>query len=135
MAIVTTAGTIANDRTGLSTFNPKLRGTRPKELLPDRREHRAGGRPGDDRSGSTCAMSALYKRVRSSPNCRRDTRVLALQVRDLPRVTISARDHGAQHFFEAALLGDLLAKVGAPAGKAIRGPELADVVIVEDRDG
>ena len=80
-------------------------------------------------------MSALYKRVRSSPNCRRDTRVLALQVRDHPRVTISALDHEAQHVFEAALLGDLLAKVGAPAGKAIRGPELADVVMVEDRDG
>jgi hypothetical protein len=29
----------------------------------------------------------------------------------------------------------VLAKVGAPAGKAIRGVELADVVIVEARDG
>lgn len=53
----------------------------------------------------------------------------------LPRVTISAREQGTQHVFEGALLGDVLAKVGAPAGKAIRGPELADVVIVEARDG
>jgi Oxidoreductase molybdopterin binding domain len=37
--------------------------------------------------------------------------------------------------FEGALLGDVLAKVGAPAGKAIHGAELADVVIVEARDG
>jgi hypothetical protein len=28
-----------------------------------------------------------------------------------------------------------LSKVGAPAGKAIRGEELADVVIIEARDG
>ena len=39
------------------------------------------------------------------------------------------------HVFEGALLGDVLAKVGAPAGKAIRGVELVDIVIVEARDG
>ena len=53
----------------------------------------------------------------------------------LPRVKISANGHGTAHVFEGALLGDLLAKVGAPAGKAIHGVELADVVIVEARDG
>ena len=53
----------------------------------------------------------------------------------LPRVKISATEHGTQHVFEGALLGDVLAKVGAPAGKAIRGAELADIVIVEARDG
>ena len=53
----------------------------------------------------------------------------------LPRVQISADEHGAQHLFEGALLRDVLAKIGAPAGKAIRGRELADVVIVEARDG
>jgi hypothetical protein len=44
-------------------------------------------------------------------------------------------EHGTPHVFEGALLGDMLAEVGAPAGKAIRGAELADVVIVEARDG
>jgi hypothetical protein len=53
----------------------------------------------------------------------------------LPRVQLSADEHGAQHVFEGALLRDVLAKVGAPAGKAIHGKELADVVIVEARDG
>ncbi len=53
----------------------------------------------------------------------------------LPRVKLSAREHGAEHVFEGALLGDVLMKVGAPAGNAIRGAELADVVIVEARDG
>lgn len=47
----------------------------------------------------------------------------------------SAKEHGAVHVFEGALLGDVLAKVGAPAGKAIRGVELVDIVIVEARDG
>ncbi len=53
----------------------------------------------------------------------------------LPRVKISANEHGTAHVFEGALLGDLLVKVGAPAGKAIHGMELADVIIVEARDG
>ncbi len=53
----------------------------------------------------------------------------------LPLVKITANQHGAPHVFEGALLGDVLAKVNAPAGKAIRGQELADVVIIEARDG
>ncbi len=53
----------------------------------------------------------------------------------LPRVKVSANEHGTPHVFEGALLGDVLAKVGAPAGKAIHGKELADVVIIEARDG
>jgi hypothetical protein len=53
----------------------------------------------------------------------------------LPRVKIRATQHGAPHEFEGALLGDVLAKVGAPSGKAIRGQELADVIVIEARDG
>jgi len=53
----------------------------------------------------------------------------------LPRVKISATQHGASHEFEGALLGDVLAKVGAPVGKAFRGQELADVIEIEARDG
>jgi hypothetical protein len=53
----------------------------------------------------------------------------------LPRVKIEAKQHGAAHVFEGALLGDVLAKVGAPAGQAIHGAELTDVVIIEARDG
>ncbi len=53
----------------------------------------------------------------------------------LPQVQINAKEHGKAAPFEGALLGDVLTKVGAPAGKAIRGEELADVVIIEARDG
>lgn len=53
----------------------------------------------------------------------------------LPRVTVKVDQHGAVHAYEGALLGDVLAKVGVPRGKAIHGAELADVVIVEASDG
>ncbi len=39
--------------------------------------------------------------------------------------------HEAPHEFEGALLSGIMAKVGTPSGKAIRGAELADIVIVE----
>ncbi len=62
--------------------------------------------------------------------------VLTLSELDaLPQVQINAKEHGKPRAFEGALLGHVLAKVGAPAGKAIRGEELADVVIIEARDG
>ncbi len=38
------------------------------------------------------------------------------------------------HRHEGALLADVLAKVGAPTGKAIRGADLVDVVLVRARD-
>jgi hypothetical protein len=53
----------------------------------------------------------------------------------LPRVKVSATEHGIAHVFEGALLGDVLAKVSAPAGKAIHGGELTNVIVVEARDG
>ncbi len=53
----------------------------------------------------------------------------------LPRVKLSAKQRGQSHVFEGVLLGDVLARVGAPSGKAIRRAELVDVVIVEARDG
>ncbi|HXZ68265.1 MAG TPA: molybdopterin-dependent oxidoreductase [Alphaproteobacteria bacterium] len=53
----------------------------------------------------------------------------------LPRIKFSAMQHRASHEFEGALIGDVLAKVGAPAGKAMRGQELADVIVIEARDG
>ncbi len=53
----------------------------------------------------------------------------------LPRVTISVDQHGATHAYEGALLADVLAKVGVPRGKDIHGKEMADVVVIEARDG
>lgn len=53
----------------------------------------------------------------------------------LPRQTVTFAGHGESHVFEGALLIDVLAKAGAPTGKALRGAELADVVVVEASDG
>lgn len=53
----------------------------------------------------------------------------------LPRAGVTIRQHDQGHAFEGALLGDLVAKVGAAQGKAIHGPELATVIRVTAADG
>ena len=43
--------------------------------------------------------------------------------------------HGATATYQGVMLSDLLARVGAPQGEALRGRELADVVIITASDG
>jgi hypothetical protein len=53
----------------------------------------------------------------------------------LPHVTLEVTQHEAKHTYEGALLGDVLAKVHAPTGKAIHGADLVDIVLVQAKDG
>jgi hypothetical protein len=53
----------------------------------------------------------------------------------LPHVHLSVKQHGEVHAYDGVILGDLLAKVGAPRGEAIKGPELATVVRFTAKDG
>jgi hypothetical protein len=46
-----------------------------------------------------------------------------------------ASEHGPAKRYDGVPLTDLLQSVGAPAGKALRGPALADVVVVSASDG
>jgi hypothetical protein len=46
-----------------------------------------------------------------------------------------ANEHGPPKRYEGVPLTDLLQSVGAPAGKALHGPALADVVVVSAGDG
>ncbi|WP_201722812.1 molybdopterin-binding oxidoreductase [Caulobacter sp. BP25] len=53
----------------------------------------------------------------------------------LPRARVDLDAHGERHRYEGPLLIEVLAKAGAPTGKALRGPAMANVVLVEARDG
>jgi hypothetical protein len=60
----------------------------------------------------------------------------AADIAALPHQTITLQlEGGKNETCEGAPLSAILAKVGAPQGKALRGPELADVVIVGATDG
>jgi hypothetical protein len=58
----------------------------------------------------------------------------AADLASLPRVSVTFDAHGETHVYEGPLLIDVLAKVGAPTGKAIHGAEMADVVLVKAQD-
>jgi hypothetical protein len=53
----------------------------------------------------------------------------------LPQIKLTLDVHGETHAYEGPLLSDVVAKVGAPVGKALHGEALADVVIVKGADG
>ncbi|THD81136.1 MAG: molybdopterin-binding oxidoreductase [Phenylobacterium sp.] len=53
----------------------------------------------------------------------------------MPRVKFVFDAHGQKHEYEGPLLIDLMARVGAPTGKAVGGREMADVILVTAMDG
>lgn len=59
----------------------------------------------------------------------------AADVAALPRVSLSFDAHGQKHTYEGPLLIDVLAKAGAPTGKALHGAALANAVVVRASDG
>jgi hypothetical protein len=59
----------------------------------------------------------------------------AAQIAGAAHVTISARDHDGEAQFEGVPLSAVLALGGVPLGDTMRGPRMADVLMVEAADG
>lgn len=59
----------------------------------------------------------------------------AAAVAALPRVSVPLSIHSADRVFEGPLLLDVLKAVGAETGRDLRGPALAQAVIVRASDG
>lgn len=60
----------------------------------------------------------------------------AADLASMPRVKadLKREDGGVVHY-EGVALSQLLQSVAAPSGHALRGPELADIVVVSSKDG
>ena len=59
----------------------------------------------------------------------------AADIAALPQVQVSFDIHGHTSVYQGPLLMDVLAKVGAPSGEALRGADLSDAVLVGSADG
>lgn len=57
------------------------------------------------------------------------------QIAAMPHQSVTVTWHGATSTFQGVPLTDLLTQVSAPRGEALRGRELADVVVVTAQDG
>ena len=57
------------------------------------------------------------------------------QIAQLPHVQLTVSVEGQTTTYRGVPLSDLLSLVGAPSGKALKGPELRDVVLVTANDG
>jgi hypothetical protein len=62
--------------------------------------------------------------------------VTAAELAAMPHQSATlASEHGPPKHYDGVPLTDLLQSVGAPAGKALHGPALADLVVVSASDG
>jgi DMSO/TMAO reductase YedYZ molybdopterin-dependent catalytic subunit len=62
-------------------------------------------------------------------------RLTTEQIAALPHVSLTVTVEGKTNTYRGVPLAELLSRVGAPAGKALRGAELRDVVLVSAKDG
>jgi hypothetical protein len=84
---------------------------------------------------SLLAAPALAQTLRlEGPDGQRAT-VSEADLAKLPRTRFVFDAHGQKHDYEGVPILDLLARVGAPAGKALGGREMADVILVTAADG
>ena len=58
----------------------------------------------------------------------------AADIAALPHVTLAISVEDKSHTYEGVRLTDILARVGAPEGKALKGADLADVVLITAKD-
>lgn len=63
------------------------------------------------------------------------TSVIAAQISKLPHVTVAVQDHEKPTQFEGVPLALVLSMAGIQLGDAMRGPRMAEVLLVEAADG
>ena len=62
------------------------------------------------------------------------TTLTAAQISGLPHVTISTKDHDTPAQFEGVLVSAVLSLAGVQLGNTLRGPRLAEALLVEAAD-
>lgn len=86
-------------------------------------------------AGLAAAPAALAQSVALVGPDGQTATLTAAYLAALPQVAVSVTQHGQVHAYEGALLGPIVARVGAASGKAIHGAELATVIRVSAADG
>lgn len=83
----------------------------------------------------TASAPAAAQTLQTTGSAGQTASLDAAAVAALPRVSVPLSIHGADHVFEGPLLLDVLKAVGAETGRDLRGPALAQAVIVRATDG
>jgi DMSO/TMAO reductase YedYZ molybdopterin-dependent catalytic subunit len=87
-------------------------------------------------AGTALAGAAGAQSLEVTGLAGRHATLTAADLAALPRTAATLQlEGGRSEACEGAALSDLLAKVGAPQGRALRGPEMADAVLVSAADG
>jgi hypothetical protein len=85
--------------------------------------------------GALAAAPAAAQSLSLSGSAGQKATLSAADLAAMPHVQVTTRAHGQTHVYSGVILGEVLARVGAPRGEAIKGPELATVVRFTAKDG
>src|SRR5580658_5738226 len=85
--------------------------------------------------GLLAARGAAAQSIALSGLAGERVQLSAADIAALPHQAVTLRLEGKSEACDGVPLSLILAKVGAPQGKALRGPEMADVVVVGAADG
>jgi len=80
-----------------------------------------------------CGLSAQTLQIINAEG--EATTLTAAQIAKLPHTTVKVRDHDADAQFVGVPLAALLSSAGIQLGDAIRGPRMAEVLLVTAADG
>jgi hypothetical protein len=84
---------------------------------------------------SLAAAPALAQSVKATGPMGKTASFSVEALAGLPQVKATLTAHGETHVWEGPLLADVLARVDTPTGEKVRGPAMADVVLVTGSDG
>ena len=59
----------------------------------------------------------------------------AAELKAMPRTTVSVMDQGREVKYSGVLIGEILARAGAPLGRDLSGPAVATYVVATGKDG
>ncbi len=82
---------------------------------------------------ATCKLRAQTVQVINADG--HSTTVTAAQIANLPHVSVEVSDHDNPAKFEGVPLSVVLSGAGIPLGDTLRGPRLAEVLLVSASDG
>jgi hypothetical protein len=84
-------------------------------------------------AGLSASLSAQTLQIMDAEG--HSTTLTATQIANLPHVTVEAQDHEGDARFDGVPLSALLPAAGIPLGDALRGPRMAEVLLVSAADG
>src|SRR5215467_1150391 len=89
----------------------------------------------DASAQAPATAAASDSTVAISGDVSRPLTLTAAELKAMPRTTVTVVDQGREVKYAGVLVGEVLARAGAPLGRDLSGPAVATYVLVSAKDG